>query len=72
MLLYRYTTQKITYRTLYLEDDSEAQNIITGVMKLFRYIYSTDAFFKTYQKLLCMRVLSDNLKNKDMEIDLIS
>ena len=41
-------------------------------MKLFRYIYSTDAFFKTYQKLLCIRVLSDNLKNRDMEIDLIS
>lgn len=55
-----------------VDDETESRKIIQGILKIFRYIYSSDTFFKVYQKLLCLRVLSDNFKNNDMETDMIS
>jgi hypothetical protein len=41
-------------------------------MRVYKYLYSSDAFLKMYQKLLTMRILNDQFKNRDYEHDLIN
>lgn len=41
-------------------------------MRVYKYLYSSDAFLKMYQKLLTMRILNDQFKNRDYELDLIN
>jgi hypothetical protein len=53
-------------------DNEDFSLIITNVMRIYKYLYSTDTFLKIYQKLLTMRILNDQFKNKDHELELIS
>lgn len=53
-------------------DNEDFGTIIGNVMRIYKYLYSSDAFLKMYQKLLTMRILNDQFKNRDYEIELIN
>lgn len=53
-------------------DNEDFGVVIANVMRVYKYLYSSDTFLKMYQKLLTMRILNDQFKNKDSELDVIN
>jgi hypothetical protein len=46
-------------------DNEDFSTMISSVIRLYQYLYSADTFLKIYQKLLTMRILNDQFKNRD-------
>ena len=51
--------------------DVDFQKRISLIIKVFRCIFQKDVFFKHYQKLMSIRLLGGQYKNKDSEKQLI-
>ena len=48
--------------------DGKMQDLIQRIMKITKLLYSMDTFLKMYQRLLGVRILYDNFKNRDIEM----
>ena len=45
-------------------DNEDFSGMIQNVVRLYLYLFSPDTFLKIYQKLLTMRILNDQFKNR--------
>lgn len=50
----------------------ECTLMIGNVMKIYKYLYSPDNFLKLYQKLLTLRILNEQFKSRESELELIT